>query len=160
MIVYAIRNTLNGKQYVGATASFKHRKAVHTSKAFRTLSNAPLHVAMRTYGMDAFEWRVLSEAANRTALKQLEYFWIKELGTFGLGGYNTNAGGTGWYKGQQHSPQARAKLRDMHIGMRPSPETLLKLRISHMGKKQSPEVVAKRVASTKRTKELRKLHAR
>jgi group I intron endonuclease len=158
MIVYAIRNILNGKQYVGATASFKHRKAVHTSKAFRTLSKAPLHVAMRRDGIEAFEWRVLSEAANKTALKQLERFWIREFGTFG-GGYNTNAGGTGWHKGQKHAPQARAKLRAIHTGMRPSPETLIKLRVSHTGKKQSPEVVAKRVASTKRTRELRKANA-
>lgn len=58
--IYAITNTLNGKQYIGSSIDIEHRWGVHRSYLKRGTHHAfKLQRAWLKYGPDAFEWTVL-----------------------------------------------------------------------------------------------------
>lgn len=60
--VYAIRNELNGKIYVGSTANFQARWRTHKFRLNRgTHTNPHLQGAWNKYGASAFEFSVLEE---------------------------------------------------------------------------------------------------
>lgn len=72
--------------------------------------------------------------------KRAERLWIKELGTFGRGGYNATTGGDGCIP----SDEARAKMSKAQLRRPPkSPETCAKISAAKIGKKHSPETIAK-----------------
>ena len=58
--IYQIKNTLNGKLYVGSAKSFKTRWNIHKSDLSRnTHANPHLQAAYNKYGSEAFEYSVL-----------------------------------------------------------------------------------------------------
>lgn len=52
------------------------------------------HCAIRKYGVETFELRVIDECVTKEKLDELERFWIAKLKTFGEG-YNMTPGGDG-----------------------------------------------------------------
>lgn len=78
--VYSIRNTKNGKQYVGSAACRmssrwgKHRSSLRQG----THHNSHLQAAWRKYGEDAFEFVVLEECTPEQCTKT-EQKWIDRL---------------------------------------------------------------------------------
>ena len=93
--IYQIRNTVNGKIYVGQSVNIKERIAQHKYKAFD--KNEPgyrsaIHKAFRKYGVDAFEFSILEECSLED-LDNREKYWIKHLSSATPNGYNILPGG-------------------------------------------------------------------
>lgn len=149
MVVYLLRNTTNGKCYVGKTVrTLKARWAQHVCRA-KSGEGAELHSDIRAYGADVFQRVVLSEALNIQALAQLEKFWIKQFRTIYPNGYNLTAGGD---KDFTYEPVTRERMRTAKLGRHLSPSTRAKMSAVRIGKKQSTETVAKRLATFARRK--------
>jgi len=108
--IYLIRNTINGKGYVGQTAaSIEQRFSEHVVASKRGCGNA-LYKAMRKYGIENFS---VSEVASCDSLllNDLEKHYIKFYGTFAPTGhgYNLTLGGDGAL-GYVMSEESKAKM--------------------------------------------------
>lgn len=56
MLVYLLKNVVNGKGYVGITTStLRQRWSTHVSEARRRHKRMPLRAAIRKYGPEAWE---------------------------------------------------------------------------------------------------------
>jgi group I intron endonuclease len=95
-MIYAIRNRINGKMYVGQTIyglDFRWRN--HLAVAKRG-SGYYLHAAIRKYGRESFEPFALADGfSTYDDLLAAERLWILVLGSAAPGGYNISAGGEG-----------------------------------------------------------------
>jgi predicted GIY-YIG superfamily endonuclease len=74
-----------GKRYIGYTARPDHRKYTHFKSPFK---RSHLHDAIRKYGVEWFEYKVLAAFDNRDRALAAEVGLIKRLGTKYPGGYN------------------------------------------------------------------------
>lgn len=92
MIIYKATNKINGKCYIGQTRhSLEHRKQVHLSRA-RQGVRTHFYQAIRKYGEDNFEWKILCSANNKQSLNELETFYITKYNSI-KNGYNMVDGG-------------------------------------------------------------------
>lgn len=115
--VYKITNKINEKIYIGQTSqSLRQRYNAHKSKTNRG-SNLRLHRAMRKYGFDNFEIKLLSEFETKEDVDREEIRLIKELKTQDNKiGYNIADGGghifdcSGFPKTEEH----KQKLQKAH----------------------------------------------
>jgi group I intron endonuclease len=150
--IYCIRNLFDGKEYVGSAArGFKRRWKAHIRQLRANCHvNWLLQAAWNTCGESAFAFEVLEECApeqciakeqERIDAMDPEYNLCREAGsTMGrkctetcrekhriamLG--NKHALGSRGLVGYIHTPEARANMREAHIGYRHSPQA-----ISHM----------------------------
>lgn len=74
--IYLIRNTTNGKVYVGSSVRIKSRWNHHRSGLNRGLhGNLHLQASWDKYGADSFEWSVL-ELCPRGSIVEREQHWI------------------------------------------------------------------------------------
>lgn len=93
--VYIHTNKKSGKSYIGITcAGVRNRMYAHESCA-RLGSQKPFHRALRKFGPEGFETRVLASCFGLEAANEFEILLIGEFGTFGPGGYNATRGGDG-----------------------------------------------------------------
>lgn len=98
--IYMYINKNNGKKYVGQTIDFNRRHKQHIRAAESSNNgydeNAPIHRAMRKYGIDNFEIIILKQNLNnQDELDYWECYYIKEYNTLckdGMG-YNLSSGG-------------------------------------------------------------------
>jgi group I intron endonuclease len=107
MIVYLIRNEINGKCYVGQTSlSLLERWTVHVGnvKAGRT---SRFCNAIRKYGIEAFSTKVLYRAKTEQELLKMEtFFIILHQSHRPENGYNMTLGGE---QNPMKFPEVRAK---------------------------------------------------
>ena len=83
MIIYLLRNRVNGKGYVGLTVrSLEQRWKEHCK------GNQAVDLAIKKYGLDNFERCILAEATSLPELNDLETFHIIAQGTLSPNGYN------------------------------------------------------------------------
>ena len=140
MIVYKIKNKINGKLYIGQTTqSLSQRWSQH--KYNSKTQDTKLARAIRKYGIENFDISTIYKTDNYEDLNKKEENFIQEYNTIDCG-YNLRVGG-------ENSPR--------------SEETKRKISKSHKGKK-SPYVSEsnKRRAGEKRdgTSRLGNTHAR
>ncbi len=93
--IYLIRNSINGKCYVGQSTNIKARWRKHKSTAFNpndACYHYPLYLAIRKYGITNFEFRVLVEC-QRERLNELEIQYIAQYDAC-VSGYNQIDGGS------------------------------------------------------------------
>ena len=108
-IIYAVVCTNNGKQYVGQTVRpIEVRWRAHVAKQ-GTLPG--FSMAIKKYGADAFQLRVLDTAESAEELNHKEQHWIKMLNTITPAGYNLNEGGDMIRPVGGPTPETRAKMR-------------------------------------------------
>jgi group I intron endonuclease len=106
--LYILRSP-NGKAYVGITSkTLEGRWAEHLQRVKEGRAQA-LQNAIRKYGADKFEARVLVIADDWDYLCDLERRAIAAFGTLSPKGYNLTAGGEG-VVGRVHTEQAAANM--------------------------------------------------
>lgn len=117
-IIYQYINTFNNKCYIGQTSkSLDERWKKHLKEAKRN-SNCAFHCAIRKYGAEAFEHKILCEIYRETTeqLKEVldyyECYYIKYYDSYNHG-YNMTTGGDGamGFKASEETRQKQSKLR-------------------------------------------------
>ncbi len=168
-IIYAVQNKVNGKYYIGKTIrALEIRKKEHLSEAKAKRKDNSFHKAIRKYGEENFEWKIIDEHENKDVLDELEKLYILRYESFEKG-YNETLGGDGGpgLSGEKHpmygkhpSEKTRKKMSESHKGKKISKETKKKLRESQMGKNNpmaNPRICAKVSGENHYTKGPKKL---
>lgn len=117
-VIYKITNLINGKQYIGQTSKLyvNTRWCEHKNNA-RNGKKSYLYNAIRKYGEDNFEFKVLLSKIPIEKLDFYEQLWIKKLNTRSPNGYNLTDGGGGtrgfipWDKGIKRSKEDIEKMK-------------------------------------------------
>ena len=121
MIVYLVRNLVNGHMYVGKTKySLGRRWKQHQNNAARGQCSY-LCNAIRKWGMSNFSVEMLEETSTEESLNLLEKQYIDRLGTY-KNGYNLTLGGEGCVA----TPETSAKMsksRKEFLRYNPNPWT-------------------------------------
>jgi group I intron endonuclease len=113
MIIYLIRNRVNGKVYIGKFQAHdvQRRWRYHQKAAARGSRNC-FHAAIRKYGHKAFSIEILCYAKDKLELIELEKHYIAKYKSYppqaGFG-YNMTLGGDG-IVGLKQSAEHRRKL--------------------------------------------------
>lgn len=158
MLVYIATNKVNEKSYIGKTVrALSHAKARHKGRAFRewkTGCESKFYNALRKYGWEAFEWRVLYRGDSDEDIQAAERFAIASFDTL-ENGYNLTPGGDGGAgkvlsEGQKKKLSAAfsgeknrcfGKFGEEHpaFGHRQTEEVKEAIRKAHLGKPKSEE---------------------
>ena len=169
--IYVIRNSRNGKCYVGQTTGDAVRDRLYyhiNGRGSRLMKNA-----VEKYGRDAFTFEVIHDGVLDCQLDDLEIEAIKKYNSVAPNGYNLTSGGFSKKKlsdetkqkisqtkiekgykpflGRNHTPEAKRKISLAHQGKIVSNET--KRKISLASKNISSET-RKRMSEAKRGKRL------
>ena len=129
MILYSIKNTINGKEYIGATTqTLARRLAEHLSRCKRGLTH-PLYEDIRNLGINKFEVKQLKKFNTLKELYTAEKETIFEKDNL----YNRTLGGQG-IPGFRFSEESKKKLSDIRTGKPLSEITKQKLSKIHKGK--------------------------
>lgn len=122
MLVYMLRNTVNGKYYIGKT---KRQLSVRVKEHFEGSNTCGLiERALKKYTSAAFEVHILGHASTSAELNNLESLWIVSLRSYDTAiGYNLTYGGD---------------------GVKSTEETKQKISIANKGRKQSLQEIEKR----------------
>lgn len=151
--VYLIRNTVNGKVYVGsASRSIGKRWWQHRWNLSRNpkAKKSRLLNAWKKYGADAFVFEVLIVCEPQDCLRYEQWYIDHFKSADQRFGYNQSPT-AGNILGMKQSPETCAKLAAIFKGRTFKPETLQKMRLAH--KNRSPEHCAK-ISRSKRGKKI------
>ena len=146
--IYLIRNTVNGKCYIGQSVddTAKGRIRRHLSGG-----NSPYFKnAVKKYGRDAFETEILYDNILPEFLSMFEIEAIKEYDCIAPNGYNLTSGGERGYtrsevvlkkmsesqKGKKASKEARINMSKAQKGRKHTEETKKRMSLAQKGKKK------------------------
>jgi len=134
-IVYKVTNIVNKKVYIGQTIlGLNRRRRLHENSKVGWYFNK----ALAKYGKNNFRWKVLEHCYSKEEMDEMEFHYIKQYNSFGIGGYNLTLGGDGVI-GFSHSEEHKNRISNLYKGKKFSAETLLKMSDSHLGHKHSKE---------------------
>lgn len=132
--IYIIRNTANGKVYIGQSRRISNREYSH----FRTLEkgthyNKHLQRSYNTYGRDAFVFEVI-EWCDVSELDEREKYYIKKYDSMNINkGYNNEGGGNVGKEVSERMREAKRGANNPMYGKKPSEETKEKMRKASRG---------------------------
>lgn len=86
MIIYEIKNKINGKVYIGQHSLNELGLYWGSGKVIKR--------AIEKYGIENFERTIIENCSNKNELNEREKYWIKEKDSINSG-YNLTEGGTG-----------------------------------------------------------------
>lgn len=117
-VIYKITNLINGKRYIGQTSKLyiNDRWCEHKNNA-RNGKSSYLYNAIRKYGEDNFEFKVILKNIPIDKLNFYEQLLIKKFNTKTPNGYNLTDGGGGtrgfvpWDKGIKRSREDIEKMK-------------------------------------------------
>lgn len=147
--IYILRNTADGKVYVGQSVSIHDRRIHHFGKLKRGRhSNHHLQNAFNKYGKDSFEFRIL-ELVDEDMLDIRERAWINYYKSCDPScGYNYDTGGNRYKRASEeslsrrrlfrHTEESRSKISAALMGHGFSEETLKKMAEAKKGKLRGP----------------------
>ena len=131
--IYLLRNTVNGKLYVGQSVHAGRRWHEHKKSAARG-DKSPLYNSIRKYGCDAFEF-VVVEVCDPLKLDEREEYWFSFYDVRNPSkGYNILPAGQ---NGRVMDEATRKWLSDCMRGRKLAPETIEKIRAAGTGRKHS-----------------------
>lgn len=98
MIIYKVKNLLNGKHYIGQALEFIKRKRCHISYSKKENPTSYFHRALKKYGINSFDWKILCKCDSKNELDEMEFHYIKQYNSYITNnGYNMTWGGEGVY---------------------------------------------------------------
>ena len=122
MIIYQITNTVNNKLYIGQTSGTAEKRfARHISDAMNNILDTHFARAIRKYGPENFEIKVIDTATSQEELNKKESYWANYYDTI-KNGYNEvdpiyrSGGNTYQSKTPEEMEQIKEKLRVSKIG--------------------------------------------
>lgn len=131
--IYQIRNTVNGKCYVGQT---RRRWVSQRWSQHKNRPDGILKFAFASHGLDKFEFSVICEIPNEE-LNDREVKEIFERRTLAPNGYNLQTGGNAF----QHSEETKLRISEAnkisHAGVKLSEEHVRRIR---EGQRASPNM--------------------
>lgn len=135
--IYAIRNSLSGKRYIGSAVDFRGRFKAHRS-ALRLGKHhsEKLQRAWEKYGEEAFDFILLEVVADKRQLIQREQVWIDAFNACETG-YNVSPT-AGSSLGRKATFETRKKMSE--VRRNPSTETRAKMSAAHKGIKMPDHV--------------------
>lgn len=95
MIVYKVENKKSKKVYIGQTKYDLSRRIEEHIKSSKN-PKSKFHKALKSYGVENFDWVVLDTAKSKDELNKKEIKYIQEYNSI-ENGYNMVEGGTGGY---------------------------------------------------------------
>lgn len=98
--IYAIKNLINGKMYIG-----KHCGSDDDYFG----SGVALSKAVKKYGKSNFVKEII-ELCSESELNEREVYWIAYYNTYNGSGYNLTPGGDGWTVGMKHKKESIEKI--------------------------------------------------
>lgn len=108
--LYAIKNVLSGKAYVGSTVGFKDRATTHKRLLKRGAHHCDhLQRAWDKYGEQNFAFVQIGSASSQEEVRELEQAFLELF--FGDGLYNTKCSAIGMPSGDTHP----SKRPDWHM---------------------------------------------
>ena len=147
--IYMIRNTVNGKAYIGQTIK-KPEYRINAHLDCTENGSLLLKRAIEKYGRDAFTFEILHDSVLDILLDDLEIAEIKKHNTLAPNGYNLDSGGNA---NKFVSDETRRKMSEAQKGRKPiSPETRQKMSEAQKGRTHSPEARRKISEANKRRK--------
>lgn len=154
--LYRVSHKDTGHDYVGISVRPVKRWQRHRTNA-NCGSKLYFHSALRKYGHDAFDWKIIAWASSTEGACHLERMAIH----LGMGHYNLTTGGEGGC-GAVRSPETRMRMSLAKRGIKKTPEHVAKMRefrhtdeakakmsATRRGKPQSPELILKRSMAMK-----------
>ena len=96
--IYIAENKINGKCYIGQTvSSLRKRASRHIADALYTNDSYAFHKAIRKYGREAFNFRIIEDNISLEQLDEREKYWIAYYHSYiydeQCNGYNMTQGG-------------------------------------------------------------------
>jgi group I intron endonuclease len=121
-MVYKIKNTIDGKVYIGATKmSLKKRMFHHKHKGKKGIT--PLYLAIKEYGFENFKPEVVGQYSTEKEMHENEIKFIAEFkSAYRDFGYNISTGGKG-PNGCKHSAETIAKIKKARLNYHQKPHT-------------------------------------
>ncbi len=134
--VYAIKNTQNGKVYVGSAQDIAYRWRKHKERLVTGRHiNPHLQASWNEYGGDSFVISTLEVVDNIDNLLTREQYWIDTLYACDRSkGYNIALHAGAPMRGRKASEETRQKSALVWKGRKHTPETIEKMRQVHKGK--------------------------
>lgn len=136
MVIYKIKNNINGKVYIGQTIRNIDIRWYEHCKESKNGNNSTIYKAIRKYGEEGFSISVVCKANNLNELNQREINCIRLFKAVS-NGYNSKTGGFGG----NHSDETKQKISEANKG-RKGP---------WLGKK-IPEDMKLKISQTKKNK--------
>lgn len=125
--IYAIRNTYNGKMYIGSSINIKKRLISHKCNLRKGLhANKRLQRSYSKYGESSFEFCIIENVSDINNLLKREQEWIDKLKLcdekhgFNIRPLVNNN------LGFRHSEDTKRKLKKIVTGVKRSPESIEK----------------------------------
>lgn len=146
--VYAIKNLVNGKFYIGKTVRDYNTRVLlgHFSMLKNNKhSNKHLQSSWNKYGQCAFIYGVIEGDIIKSDINKKEMYWINYYNSCDLG-YNKTRGGDGGFgtshnKGRKHSDKSKLNMRLAKLGRKLKEETKIKISNKLKGHKMLPHVL-------------------
>lgn len=144
--IYAIINKKNGKVYIGQAAITVSVRNLKWGAHGRWLSHIReamgegkdhcviLNQAIRKYGVDGFEVKILCEA-TKDNVDELEMKYIEEYNSMVPNGYNLKSGGANG----KDSDETRTKKSESRKGLKHTDETKVSIRFGQRGSRRNKE---------------------
>lgn len=149
MLVYLIKNNINGKCYVGQTTSSTPSRRWNSHCRLRKNSKhqSPIRLAIQKYGKDNFTFMVVATASSQEELDRLEKHYIEQFNCISPHGYNLTSGGSGGFK---FNDSVLEKMSKAKIGSELLETTKDAMSKTHIQRWKSKELRARKSLTSKR----------
>jgi group I intron endonuclease len=118
--LYQYTNRVNGKKYIGVTNNLTRRQKEHASVRGNAYA---FHNAIKKYGIEVFDFRVLAIFDRADAAAYHEQAAIFKFGTLSPAGYNLRAGTPGTRYAGPMSAETRALMSQSMMGKPRGPQS-------------------------------------
>lgn len=131
--VYGLRNTHNGKWYVGVSCDI-HKRWLKGYERLQCKGQKKIYNALVKYGYHAFE-KVILEECEKRLFKERETYWISKYNSVNQG-YNLAPGGEGGNRpiGIPCSEETKRKIGEANRGRKHTIEARKKMSVAQKGK--------------------------